>query len=90
MAAPKKKPGILTPGDFVRITGTDTIGEVTAVRGSKLQIISGSLMMNVDIAKTEPVDASEYRREISKNRPQQRLDWSLNTRRNQFHPEIDA
>jgi DNA mismatch repair protein MutS2 len=89
-AAPKKKPGILAPGDYVRITGTDTVGEVTAVRGRKLQIISGSLMMNVDIAKTEPVDASEYRREMSKNRPQQKIDWSLNTRRNQFHPEIDV
>jgi len=88
--AAKKKTGMLKPGDYVKITGTDTVGEVTEIRGKKLQIISGSLKMNVDINKTEPVDAAEYRRELSKSRPKQRIDWSLNTRRNQFNPEIDV
>ncbi len=88
--AVKKKTGKLAPGDFVRITGTDTLGEVTEIRGKKLQIISGSLKMNVDITKTEPVDATTYRKELSKNKPQPRIDWSQNTRRNQFHSEIDV
>jgi DNA mismatch repair protein MutS2 len=85
----KKKEGI-SPGDFVRLTGTDTVGEVKEVRGKKIQIISNSLKMSVDIDKTEPVDAAEYMKEISKNQPQQRIAWSVNARRNQFNPEIDV
>ena len=86
----KKKPGKLKPGDYVRITGTDTVGEVTEIRGKKIQIVSGSLKMSVDIDRTEPMDASAYLKKAAKNRPQQKVDWSLNTRRNQFHPEIDV
>ncbi|MGB8358507.1 MAG: Smr/MutS family protein, partial [Bacteroidales bacterium] len=86
----KKKSGKPSPGDYVRITGTDTVGEVTEVRGKKLQIESNSLKMSVDIDKTEPVDAAEHLKEVSKNRPQQKIDWSLNTRRHQFNPEIDV
>lgn len=86
----KKKPGKPAPGDYVKITGTDTVGEVTEIRGRKLQIISGSLKMNIDISKTEPIDAGEYGKEMAKNRPQPKIDWSLNKRRNQFNPEIDV
>ncbi|MCK7537683.1 MAG: hypothetical protein MZV63_45390 [Marinilabiliales bacterium] len=66
------------------------MGEVTEVKGKKLQIISNSLKMTVDIDKTEPVDGAAYLKEMSKNRPQQKIDWSLNTRRNQFNSEIDV
>ena len=86
----KKKTGALAPGDYVRITGTGTMGEVIAIKGNKLNIISGSLKMTVDVDKTEPVDAGEYSKEIARNRPKQSVDWSLNTRRNQFNPEIDV
>ena len=86
----KKKPGKLTLGDYVKITGTDTVGEVTEIRGKKIQIVSGSLKMSVDIDRTEPVDASAYLKEMSKNKPQQKVDWSQTSRRNQFHPEIDV
>ena len=86
----RKKPGKLSPGDYVRIKGTGTMGEVTEIRGNKINIISGSLKMTVDIDKTEPVDADEYSKEVSRNRPQPSVDWSLNTRRNQFNPEIDV
>jgi len=87
---PRKKSGKLSPGDHIRILGTGTMGEVTAIRGNKVNIISGSLKMTVDIDKTEPVDADEYSKEVSRNRPQPSVDWSLNTRRNQFNPEIDV
>ncbi len=86
----KKKPGKLKPGDYVKITGTDTVGEVTEIRGKKIQIVSGSLKMSVDIDRTEPVDSSAYLKEAAKNRPQQKVDWSQTSRRNQFHPEIDV
>ena len=90
-AKPKsKKTGKLSPGDHVRITGTGTMGEVTEIRGNKVSIISGSLKMTVDMDKTEPVDAGEYSKETSRNSSQPSIDWSLNTRRNQFNPEIDV
>jgi DNA mismatch repair protein MutS2 len=89
-AAVKKKTDKIARGDYVRLKGTDTIGEVAEVRGRKLQIISNSLRMNVDMDNTEPVSADEYSKEILKSKPQQKIDWSLNTKRNQFNPEIDV
>lgn len=86
----KKKADKIMPGDFVRIKDTDTIGEVTDVRGKKLKMISNSLSMSVDIENTEPVSPDEYRKETLKSRPQQKIDWSLTTKRNQFNPEIDV
>lgn len=86
----KKKPDKISPGDYVKIKGTETIGEVAETKGRKLQIISDSLRMTVDIDNTEPVSADEYRKEITKNRPQQKIDWSLTAKRNQFNPEIDV
>jgi DNA mismatch repair protein MutS2 len=86
----KKKTGKPSVGDYVRLTGSDTVGEVTEVKGKKLQIISNSLKMTVDIDKTEPVDAAAYLKEMSKSRPPQKIDWSLDTRRNRFSSEIDV
>lgn len=86
----KKRSDKVSPGDYVRITGSDTIGEVTEVRGKKIQIISNSLKMSVDIDKTEPVSAAEYRKEAVRGAAQPKIDWSLNTRRNKFNPEIDV
>lgn len=88
--AVRKKAGSPSPGDFIRIIGTDTVGEVIEIRGRRLQIVSGSLKMQVDIDKTEAVDAADYRKELAKSRPQQRIDWSQNSRRNHFNPEIDV
>ena len=88
--AVRKKPDRPSPGDFVRIIGTDTVGEVSEIRGKRLQIVSGSLKMQVDIDKTEAVNAADYRKELAKSRPQQRIDWSQNSRRNHFNPEIDV
>jgi len=86
-----KKTEKVAPGDYVKLTGTDTVGEVTEVKGRKLLIISNGLKMSVDIDKTEPVDAAAYLKEMSKkNRPPQKIDWSLDTRRNRFNSEIDV
>ena len=86
----KKKPDKVSPGDYVRITGSDTVGEVTEVKGKKLQLISNNLKMSVDIDRTEPVSASEYRKAAGSGRPQPKIDWSQNVSRNQFNPEIDV
>lgn len=86
----RKKSGLPVPGDYVRITGTDTIGEVTEVRGKKLQIASGSLKMNIDISSTEPATPEDYRKAGGGGRPQPKIDWSLTARRNKFNPEIDV
>ena len=85
-----KKKGSLAPGDYVKITGTDTVAQVTEIRGRKIQVISGSLKMNVDISMTEPVTGEEQRKTTSAGIRQQKVDWSLTARRNQFNPEIDV
>ncbi len=86
----RKKKRELAPGDYVKITGTDTVAQVTEIRGKKLQIVSGSLRMNVDISMTEPVSAEEQKKAASAGTKQQKVDWSLTARRNQFNPEIDV
>jgi DNA mismatch repair protein MutS2 len=86
----RKKKGPLAPGDYVKITGTDTVGEVTEIRGKKVQIASGSLKMNVDISMTEPASEDERKKAVTAGRQQQKVDWSLTTRRNQFNPEVDV
>lgn len=88
--AKPKKSGVLTPGDYVRITGTDTVGEVTEIKGKKLKIVSGSLKMSVDVSRIEPVDGDSYRKAQAGKRPQPNVDWSLTARRNRFSPEIDV
>ena len=86
----KKKKATLAPGDYVKIAGTDTVAQVTEIRGKKVQIISGSLKMNVDISMTEPVTDEEQKKAASAGTKPQKIDWSLTTRRNQFNPEIDV
>ncbi len=86
----KKKKGPLKAGDYVKITGTDTVAQVTEVRGKKVQVVSGSLKMNVDISMTGPVTLEEQKKAASAGHPQQKIDWSLTARRNQFNPEIDV
>jgi len=86
----KKKKGALAPGDYVKIAGTDTVAQIMEIRGKKIQVVSGSLKMNVDISMTEPVSSEEQKKAVSAGRTQQKIDWSLTTRRNQFNPEIDV
>ncbi|HCM60807.1 MAG TPA: endonuclease MutS2 [Bacteroidales bacterium] len=86
----KKKKATLAPGDYVKIAGTDTVAQVTEIRGKKVQIISGSLKMNVDVSMTEPVTDEEQKKAASAGTKPQKIDWSLTTRRNQFNPEIDV
>ncbi|NLE34196.1 MAG: endonuclease MutS2 [Bacteroidales bacterium] len=85
-----KKKRDLAPGDYVKIAGTDTVAQVTGIHGKKVQVASGSLKMNVDISMTEPVSAEEQKKAASTGRTQQKIDWSLTARRNQFNPEIDV
>jgi DNA mismatch repair protein MutS2 len=86
----RKKKTSLAPGDYVKIAGTDTVAQVTEIKGKKVQVVSGSLKMNVDISMTEPVTAEEQKKASSAGTKQQKVDWSLTTRRNQFNPEIDV
>ncbi|MGE5350019.1 MAG: endonuclease MutS2 [Actinomycetota bacterium] len=86
----RKKKRDLAPGDYVKIAGTDTVAQVTEIRGKKVQVVSGSLKMNVDVSMTEPVSAEEQKKAASAGRTQQKIDWSLTARRNQFNPEIDV
>lgn len=86
----KKKKTALAPGDYVKIAGTDTVAQVTEIKGKKVQVVSGSLKMNVDITMTEAVTAEEQKKAASAGVKQQKVDWSLTTRRNQFNPEIDV
>ena len=86
----KKKQEELKPGDIVRISGTDTVGEISEIRGKKVQITSNSLTMSVELSRIEPVSREEYRALSGKSRPQAKIDWSMTTKRSQFNPEIDV
>ena len=80
----------LAAGSFVKITGTQSVGEIKEIRGKKLQVISNSAIMTLTIDMIEPVSEKEYRTLSAKQAPVPKLDWSMTTKRSQFHPEIDV
>jgi len=80
----------LVVGNFVKITGTQSVGEIKEIRGKKLQVISNSAIMTLTIDMIEPVSEKEYKTLSAKQSPVPKLDWSMTTKRSQFHPEIDV
>jgi DNA mismatch repair protein MutS2 len=87
---PKPSKERLAPGDFVRITGTDSVGEIKEIRGKKIQVISNSATMSLALDKIEPISNKEYKTLSIKPGQTRKLDWEMTTKRTGFHPEIDV
>jgi DNA mismatch repair protein MutS2 len=80
----------LSVGDFVRITGTESIGEIKEIRGNKFRVISNSATLSLSADKIEPVSQKEYMTLSAKQQQTPHIDWEMTKKRNQFHPEIDV
>ncbi len=80
----------LAVGGYVRVIGTDSVGEVKEIRGKKIQIISNSATMSLTAERVEPISNKEYKTLSAKSVQTQKLDWGMTTKRTQFHPEIDV
>ncbi len=78
------------PGDYVRISGTGSVGEIVEIRGTKAQIVAGGVKMIIDISKTEPVSSGEYRKSLSDSTVRQQSAWGEVPQRSSFSPEIDV
>lgn len=89
-AVQKPSKEMLAVGDFVKITGTESVGEIKEIRGKKFQVISKNTTMTVTIDMIEPVSNKEYKNLSAKQAPVPKLDWEMTKKRTQFHPEIDV
>lgn len=89
-AAQKPSAESLSPGDHVRITGTESVGEIKEIRGKKYYIISNNAILTLTADRIEPVSGKEYRNLAGRQAPASRLDWEMTKKRTQFHPEIDV
>jgi DNA mismatch repair protein MutS2 len=89
---PAQKPASekLSVGDFVKIAGTESVGEIKEIRGKKFLVISKNATMTLTADMIEPVSGKDYKKLSAKQTQQPKLDWEMTTKRSQFHPEIDV
>ena len=55
--------GPLQPGDYVRLRGQQTVGEVLAVGGRQVQVAFGMIKSMVDVSRLERVSRNQAKRE---------------------------
>ncbi len=89
-APPPPKPDPVTPGAKVRIKGQDTVGEVTAVKGSKATVAFGQILSTVETKRLEPISNSEYKSATRPTAPRTKVDAAVVERRLQFSPRLDV
>ncbi|HNX65372.1 MAG TPA: Smr/MutS family protein [Bacteroidales bacterium] len=80
----------LTVGHYVRISGTESVGEIKEIRGKKYIVESNSATLTLTADKLEPVSNKEFKTLAAKQTPVKKLDWEMTKKRTQFHPEIDV
>ena len=54
-------------GDFIKITGQDTIGQIIKLTGKKAEIAFGQMKMKIDLEKLEKAKRSEIRKDKEKS-----------------------
>lgn len=80
----------LAVGDKVKISGTESVGEIKQIRGKKFVVTSNSATMTVTADMIEPVSSKEYKTLSTRQNPVPKLDWEMTKKRTQFHSEIDV
>ncbi len=81
--------GPFKPGDAVRMKDTQAAGEIVSVKGNKVQVETGSLIIFVEADKIERISVAELRKNIRSNPIYRENDQGLVQRNLNFSPEID-
>ncbi len=77
----------LKKGDFIRVTDTDSYGQIESIKGQIATIITGNVSMQINSSKLERVSQKEVRSNERKGTSV--LNWEITATRNNFKPEID-
>ena len=92
-AAQKESEGIrvaegqAVPGDFVRIKGTDSIGQLSGFKGKDAEVIIGDLKTNIKLNRLEKITGYEPRELQRQKRSTENL--NLNRKMMEFNSTID-
>ena len=63
VSSPIQGQDMLVPGDFVRLRGQQTVGEVLAVNGRQVQVAFGMIKSMVDMSRLEKVSRNQLKKE---------------------------
>ena len=87
----------LEKGDYVRIKGTNSIGEIEAIQGKQVTVIFGGLRSKV---KLEQLERTDKRKEVHQNAADKHAHLAIQTshmtratmedRRQNFHQDLDV
>ncbi len=78
-------------GDYVKIKGQNTTGEVESVKNNKATILTNSIKVSIPLSQLQKVTVDEYKKSITKkNRSQFRnIIENINEKAANFNPSID-
>lgn len=79
--------GQAVPGDFVRIKGTDSIGQLSGFKGKDAEVIIGDLKTNIKLNRLEKITGYEPREVQRQKRSTENL--NLNRKMMEFNSTID-
>jgi DNA mismatch repair protein MutS2 len=86
--APEIEIGPIGTGDFVRIKGQDTIGEVIETGSKDALVAFGSMQLKTAIGKLEKLSRRSVRQ--AENRIKVKLDFDINEKAAEFNPTLDV
>lgn len=78
-------------GDYIRLKGTETVGEVVAVKGKEVSIVIGELKSTVKINRLEKISRKSYRQLMpEKAAPSSNVGIDLNEKMSHFSFDLDV
>lgn len=86
----KKAIGEILAGDWVRLKGQETPGEVLEIKGDHLTVAFGQLRSVVKRDKVEQVSHNELKRSKAENKTLARINQEINDKKLNFKPRIDV
>ncbi len=86
----KKAIGEILVGDWVRLKGQETPGEVLEIKGDHLTVAFGQLRSVVKRDKVEQVSHNELKRSKAENKTLARINQEINDKKLNFKPRIDV
>ncbi len=79
----------LKPGDTVRLIDSMASGEIVSMNGKRVQVDTGSILINVAVDKLERISRSELKKSLKSSHIPGKADPSVSNRKSNFRPEID-
>jgi DNA mismatch repair protein MutS2 len=80
--------GAVQPGDFVRIKGTDSIGQLLGFRGKDAEVVIGDLKTNIRPERLEKI--AGYRQPVLQRPKRHTESMDINRKMMEFNPSVDV